>query len=250
MKKYNPLIILLICLVYCGCPQKPEDLILNTDGTGSTSNETGTVTDIDGNVYQTVKIGNQWWMAENLKVTHYRNGDAIPNVTDDDDWVDLSTGAYCAYGNTESNVKTYGYLYNWYAVNDSRDIAPAGWHVPTDEEWKTLEMVLGMSQSEADDTGYRGTHEGSKLAGRADLWDDGDLEDDAAFDASGFSALPAGYRSYSGSFYYLGLSAQFWSSTGGNSNSAWPRFLDYAHSVIARNYYSGQNGFSVRLLRD
>ena len=250
MKKYNPLIILLICLVYCGCPQKPEDLILNTDGTGSTSNETGTVTDIDGNVYQTVKIGNQWWMAENLKVTHYRNGDAIPNVTDDDDWADLSTGAYCAYGENESNVKTYGYLYNWYAVNDSRDIAPAGWHVPTDEEWKTLEMVLGMSQSEADDTGYRGTHEGSKLAGRADLWDDGDLEDDAAFDASGFSALPAGYRLLDGSFYNLADDTYFWSDTEYSTLHAWRRRLSYSNSVIHRFRYDKRSGYSFRLLRD
>ncbi|MEJ2629601.1 MAG: fibrobacter succinogenes major paralogous domain-containing protein, partial [bacterium] len=110
--------------------------------------KTGTVTDIDGNTYQTVKIGDQWWMAENLKVTHYRNNDEIPNVTYWGDWHDLSTGAYCDYNNNEGNVSTCGHLYNWYAVNDSRNIAPEGWHVPTDEEWKELEMYLGMSRSE------------------------------------------------------------------------------------------------------
>jgi uncharacterized protein (TIGR02145 family) len=89
-----------------------------------------TVTDIDGNVYQTVTIGNQIWMAENLKVTHYRNGDEIPNVTVQEDWKNLTTGAYCNY----NNVAVYGRLYNWLAVNDNRNIAPAGWHVPSDAE--------------------------------------------------------------------------------------------------------------------
>ena len=95
---------------------------------------TSTMTDQDGNVYETVKIGNQWWMAENLKVTQYRNGDAIPNVTDADQWSSLTAGAYCGYENNLGNVSTYGCLYNWYAVNDSRNIAPSGWQVPTDAE--------------------------------------------------------------------------------------------------------------------
>ena len=107
--------------------------------------EIGTVTDIDGNLYYTVKIGEQWWMLENLRVTHYRNGDAIPNVTDDAEWEGLSTGAYCDYDNDPANVATYGRLYNWYAVGDSRNIAPAGWHVPSDDEWQTLVDYLGGS---------------------------------------------------------------------------------------------------------
>lgn len=117
--------------------------------------ETSTLTDIDGNIYQTVKIVDQWWMAENLKVTHYRNGDPIPNVTNNSDWGNLSTGTYCAYNNDNVNISTYGLLYNWYAVADSRELAPTGWHVPTDEEWKQLEMSLGMSDSEANDRGWR-----------------------------------------------------------------------------------------------
>lgn len=100
----------------------------------SNDTTTGTVTDIDGNVYQTIKIGNQWWMAKNLKVTHYRNGEAIPNITNDSEWINLSTGAYCAYNNDNGNIATYGLLYNWYTVVDSRNIAPSGWHVPTDDE--------------------------------------------------------------------------------------------------------------------
>ncbi len=90
--------------------------------------------DVDGNVYKTVKIGNQWWMAENLKISHYRNGDEIPNVTDDEEWFNLTSGAYCNYKNDTANVALYGKLYNWYSVVDNRILAPEGWHVPTDED--------------------------------------------------------------------------------------------------------------------
>lgn len=94
--------------------------------------QTGTMTDQDGNVNKTVTIGNQVWMAENLKVTHYRNGDAIPYIIDNTEWANIITGALCAYDNDSPHILTYGLLYNWYAVNDSRHIAPEGWHVPTD----------------------------------------------------------------------------------------------------------------------
>jgi len=103
---------------------------------------TGTVTDIDGNVYKTVKIGSQWWTAENLKVTHYNNGDSLINETVIRTWYDLTVGAYCSYDHDSNNAAIYGYLYNWYAVGDDRNLAPAGWHVPTDEEWKQLEMYF------------------------------------------------------------------------------------------------------------
>lgn len=97
-----------------------------------------TVTDIDGNVYRTVKIGSQWWMAENLKVTHYRNDDAIPNITDNTEWSTHTTGAYCCYNNAPDSAATWGGLYNWHAATDGRNLAPAGWHVPSDAEWQTL----------------------------------------------------------------------------------------------------------------
>jgi uncharacterized protein (TIGR02145 family) len=152
----------------------------------------GTVTDIDGNVYQTVTIGGQEWMAENLKVIHYCNGDSIPNVTDAGVWTSLTTGAFCEYNNNVNNVATYGRLYNWYSVNDSRNIAPAGWHVPSDADWKQLEMTLGMSQSQADATGIRDTTEGAKMkeAGTTHWL----TPNTGATNESGFSALPGGYR--------------------------------------------------------
>ena len=214
------------------------------------SGGTGTVTDIDGNVYQTIIIGTQEWMMENLKVTHYRDGTAIPTGHSNSDWSNLSTGAYAVYNDDESNADTYGYLYNWYAVDDSRNIAPEGWHVPTDDEWKTLEMHLGMSQSEADNTGYRGTNEGSKLAGNADLWNDGDLENNAEFGTSGFTALPGGYRTPNGGYGSTGHYGYFWSSTEGSSSLAWYRRLHYSNSEVYRYYGYKHYGFSVRCLRD
>ncbi len=213
---------------------------LEPDSDGEIVTDIGgkTVTDIDGNVYKTIKIGNQLWMAENLKVTHYRNGDPIPNVTDDDEWKDLSSGARCIYDNNTSNLSIYGRLYNWYAVNDSRGLAPEGWHIPTDEEWKELEMYLG-------------TNEGSKLAGNPALWKDGDLKNNNAFRESGFSALPGGYRnSYDGNFYDMGYSATFWSASEDYNVGAWYRYLSYHDSDITRSGYYKLGGFSVRCLRE
>ena len=214
------------------------------------SGGTGTVTDIDGNVYQTIIIGTQEWMMENLKVTHYRDGTAIPTGHSNSDWSNLTTGAYAVYDDNESNATTYGYLYNWYAVDDSRNIAPEGWHVPTDDEWKTLEMYLGMSQGEADNTGWRGTNEGSKLAGNADLWNNGNLENNAEFGTSGFTALPGGYRSTNGYYYDLGSHGSFWSSTEDDSDTAWYRGLYYSNSGVARGGSYKLYGFSVRCVRD
>ncbi len=210
-----------------------------------------TVTDIDGNVYQTVQIGDQLWMAENLKVTHYRNGDAIPTGYSASEWTILSTSAYAVYNDDESNADTYGYLYNWYAVDDSRNIAPEGWHVPTDEEWMELEMALGMSESEANSSGsYRGTDQGSQLAGRADLWMDGDLENNAEFGTSGFTVLPGGYRHIDGNYNFMGDDGCFWPSTETSSTTARYRIVSYVYSGVGRYNYYKQLGFSVRCVRD
>ena len=209
-----------------------------------------TVTDIDGNVYQTVQIGDQLWMKENLKVTHYNNGEEIPTGYSNDDWANLSTGAYTVYDDNESNTNTYGNLYNWYAVDDSRAIVPEGWHVSTDDEIKELEMYLGMSQEEADISEWRGTDEGSKLSGRADLWNDGDLENNPEFGTSGFTALPGGYRNDGDIYDDMGSHGYFWSSTENSSNYAWNRVLYYYSSDIDRYDYDKKFGFSVRCVKD
>jgi uncharacterized protein (TIGR02145 family) len=207
-----------------------------------------TVTDYDGNVYQTVLIGDQCWMMENLKVTHYRNGDPIPQVTDDGAWSGLTSGAYCNYNNDEDTVATYGRLYNWYAVDDSRNIAPAGWHVPTDEEWKQLEMYLGMSQAQADAEGWRGTDEGGKLKESGTThWNP---PNEGATNESDFTALPGGNRFDDGSFYGMGFEAYFWSSTEDYSYDAWNRNLYFYYSQVCRSYYDKVYGFSVRCVRD
>jgi len=214
-----------------------------------TSISAGTVTDIDGNVYQTVVIGAQEWMAENLKVTHYRNGDALPNVTAGNAWGALTTGAYCEYDNDVNNVATYGRLYNWYAMSDGRNIAPAGWHVPSDAEWKQLEMTLGMSQAQADSISWRGAPVGGKLKDAGVThWR---APNTGATNESGFSALPGGDRAYVFGIYYdMGSYAQFWSSTELNSGNAWDRYLNYNFSYIYRYYHDKFSGFSVRCVSD
>ena len=209
----------------------------------------GTVTDIDGNVYATVVIGDQCWLAENLKVTRYRNGDLIPNVTDSAEWTNLTTGARCDYDSNADNVPVYGRLYNWYAVNDSRGIAPQGWHVPTDEEWKQLEMYLGMIQSEADDTGFRGTDEGGKMKESGSThWFSSNT---GATNESGFTALPGGYRYHgNGDFDGLFVYTSFWSSTEHSNYGAWSRTLIFGGAQVGRYDYSKLYGFSVRCVRD
>lgn len=189
------------------------------------------VKDIDGNIYKTIKIGNQWWMAENLKVTHYRNGDEIPCLTDDDKW-DNNNGAYCYYNNDSSNIRKNGMLYNWFAVNDSRKIAPKGWHIPSDEEWQVIVDYLGGD-----------TLAGGKMKSIGTI--EGDLNE------NGFSALPGGYRYNHGTFDGIGTNSYFWSSTESSGGNAWYRYLYYGNSVVYRDD-SGwkQGGYSVRCVKD
>jgi uncharacterized protein (TIGR02145 family) len=206
--------------------------------------------DIDGNCYESIIIGNQVWMAENLKVTHYNDGTEIPTGYSISAWSNLSTGAYCVYDDDEDNADTYGYLYNWYAVGTG-NLAPEGWHVPTDAEWMELEMALGMSENEANDTGYRGTDQGSQLAGNADLWNNEDLVNNANFGTSGFNALPGGYRVYSYGYYNgMGDRGYFWSFTEYGSSNAWYRILIFSSSGVYRYSNSKRTGFTVRLVRD
>ena len=182
----------------------------------------------DGKVYQTVVIGNQEWLAENLAYAP-------------------SSGNYWAYDNDDAYVEIYGYLYDW---ETALDVCPTGWHLPSDEEWKELEMALGMSQAAADGTGVRGTNEGSKLAGNAGLWTDGALENNADFGTSDFTALPGGYRYDYDPYYFIGSFGNWWSSTEYNASYAWYRVLSYSESDVYRNFSYKGWGFSVRCVRD
>ncbi|MBT3935160.1 MAG: hypothetical protein HOF35_12945 [Bacteroidetes bacterium] len=216
---------------------------------GSCSN---IINDIDGNYYETVIIGEQEWMAENLKVTHYRNGDEIPTGFNGSDWSELSTGAFAVYNDDPANADTYGNLYNWYAADDDRGICPDEWHIPTDEEWMELEMYLGMSYEDAQNVLWRGTDQGSQLAGSADLWNSGELENDPQFGSSGFIALPGGHREeFDGNYYSIGNNGYFWSKTEYGNNNAWHRIVSNNNSEIFRNFASSPYyGFSIRCLKD
>jgi len=198
-----------------------------------------TVTDIDGNLYSAVTIGDQVWTTCNLKVTHYRNSDPIPNVTEDMVWHNLSSGAYCNYNNDPTFSSTYGRLYNWYAVTDSRGLAPQGWHIPTDEEWQTLITFLGGSE---DGGGYL------KQAGSA-LWA---APNTGATNAFGFNAVPGGLRAFqTGLSIQMGYYALFWSTTPTESEHyAWQYGLTNSYSAINRNFGDKPSGYSVRCVRD
>ncbi|MBN2104124.1 fibrobacter succinogenes major paralogous domain-containing protein [bacterium] len=230
-------------------------LFTSCDNKNPTESKESTVTDIDGNIYQTVKIGNQWWMAENLRVTHFRDGRSIPNITSASSWSTTANGYCCIYANADSNLVTYGMLYNWYAVNESRGLAPEGWHVPTDDDWKELEMYLGMNQIQADSTGLRGNNEGGKLKEKGtNHWHTPNY---GAKNSCGFSARPGGCRILFGggvyrhwSFVYISLRACFWSSTENSTFNAWARYLDYRNSLISRSFTEKTNGYAVRCIKD
>jgi len=195
-----------------------------------------TVTDIDGNTYKTIKIDDQWWMAENLKVTHYNNENEIPTGYSDSEWKNLSTGAYAVYDDAPSNADIYGNLYNWYTVDDSRGVCPAGWHVPSDDEYTVLTDYLGGSAG------------GKMKEAGLDHWNSPNT---GATNESGFTGLPAGYRcKLDGSYINMGNLGYFWASTDNNSG-AWKRQLKYDNSTVNRSSGANKrNGFSIRCLKD
>jgi uncharacterized protein (TIGR02145 family) len=197
------------------------------------------VTDIDGNLYHTVTIGTQVWMVENLKTTKYRDGTQITNVTDATAWFNLNigTGAYCNYNNDANNATTYGRLYNFHAVKDSRGLAPKGWHIPTHTEWTTLSTYLGgdnIAGGKLKETGI--THWISPNVG--------------ATNQTGFTAIPGGFRSYSGFFSNIGEYGDWWSSTEYSSNEAWSWYMYYNYSAINSINRYKTFGYSVRCLKD
>jgi uncharacterized protein (TIGR02145 family) len=198
----------------------------------------GKVLDVDGNAYATIRIGEQLWMAENLRATHYQNGDAIPNVTVNTVWSTLTTGAYCTYLNSVPGNKINGDLYNWYAVHDPRNICPNGWHVPTDAEFTTLITYLG-GESVAGGT--------MKTAGYA--WNDPNT---GASNTSSFTAFAAGYRGESGSFLDLSNLGCWWSASEYNTIFGYAMERDIYNSGpdIYSYYSSKKNGNSVRCVRN
>ena len=239
------LIIGLFFLIISGCKKtvEPEPTL-----------ETGSVTDVDGRTYKTVKIGSQWWMSEDLKVTKYRDGSFIPLVPPppfDTTWSNYTTGAYS--NNTDVGGNIIGIFYNHYAITDSIGIAPIGWHIPTDEEWKTLEQHLGMSSGDANNTGWRGTHEAEKLkAVNGTLFGWANYGTVWPSNESGFNALAGGCRMFDGSWgtpgqYSTGF---WWTISTQDVNNAWYRYLDYKNADVFRYYGPKTYGFSVRCVKD
>ncbi len=208
-----------------------------------------TVTDIDGNVYPAMQIGDQCWTAANLKTTRYRDGSTIPNVTDSTAWTQLTSGAWSNYNNSPGNDATYGKLYNWYAAANP-NLCPQGWHVPTDGEWQQLESALGMPGGELGQTGYRGDAQnvGGKMK-TTTLWI---APNTGATNESGFSGLPGGRRFYDdGSFTSLGSFANCWSASESGTETAWSRVLGSNGAGIYRfNVGNKRSGFCVRCVRD
>jgi uncharacterized protein (TIGR02145 family) len=205
-------------------------------------------TDADGNNYPVVKIGTQIWMAENLKTTMYCNGDPIPNVTDDIEWRTLKTGAYCNYNNDTNIGNKFGKLYNWHAVNDSRRIAPVGWHVPSNQEWTTLSDNLGGSFIA-----------GGKLKEKGiENWT---TPNTGATNESGFTALPGGMRtggqgevgnpSSGGNFIWINNYGLWYTSTEYSNIQAIKRILQYDQSYIdPEDPFIKESGYSVRCVMD
>ena len=215
--------------------------------------------DIDQNIYYTVTIGSQEWMAENLKALRYSDGRSIPRVEERLDWFNFTmySRAYCWYDNYGAIGATYGALYTWPATMDIdsqeeikpgriQGVCPAGWHLPSDDEWKQLEMFLGMNLTEADLEGWRGTDEGGTLKQNSQMWQSPNT---GADNESGFTALPSGWRDGAGYFKNLGTAVRFWSSSI-RGDYAWTRELDYNSSRISRTTRGLYEGISVRCIKD
>lgn len=194
----------------------------------------GSVHDIDGNRYRTVIIGDQEWMAENLRTTRYANGDGILNITDGIDWSAKRRGAWVYYDNDASYGRKFGKLYNWYAVDDSRGLCPEGWRIPDNQDWSELSNFLGFNDG------------GKMKVSGTRFWRHPNR---GATNASGFSGLPGGSRYGTGTFFGVYESGGWWSATHNEIDIAWRRYLHFNSEFVIRYYGDKRNGFSVRCIR-
>jgi len=263
--------------VYCtkadGSPSNLSKVWSFTTGENA-GYETGTVTDYDGNVYKTIKIGNQWWMAENLKVTHYSDGTPLSDGTGLGNFSPFDEGKYWfIYDDSSANKDEYGLLYSWYAVtrggnsltsnkNPSgiQGIAPDGWHIPSDAEWRELEGALGFTDADRIPDNYLGCYEiydlGHMLKEEGDLHWNNQYEVGNDIICIGFNALPSGRKNRDGSFYGLGTIAFFWTTTNRPDSQyyAWERVIGNQSSSLMSCYGSAQYdknmGYAIRCVKD
>ncbi len=237
-------IIALIAITFNSCEKDNENRINNTnDKTTAVFNPNltyGTMTDQDGNIYKTIHINGQTWMAENLRTTKYRNGDAIPQITDNTTWASLTTGAFCNYKNTENidTIASYGRLYNWFSISDSRKLAPLGWHVATNTDWHLLINLLNGD-------GIAGT----KLKEISNLhWY---RTNKNATNESGLTILPSGLRDPSiGNFCCMGSKGILWSSTQADDSYAWIISVDNYSNNCNRISNHMKYGYAIRCVKD
>lgn len=217
--------------LFCSCKKSDQ---VETPSTPNTSKDT--VSDIDGNIYRTVKIGNQVWMAENLRVTRYNNGDSITNPLDDVSWKFAGVGAWCNYGNAPFLDTVYGKLYNWYAISDPRGIAPKGWRIPSAADWQLLVDSLGGKDSA-----------GASIKEVSLLWQ----QDNPANNKSKFSARPGGYRDgYYGYFADINRLCYFWSSLPSNESFSLCVQLFHYNKVVSIFGTRIASGMSIRCIKN
>lgn len=237
VKSVAAVIAITLVITACKKADDPPPILFNT------SIDYGNMTDKDGNIYRTVIIGDQVWMAENLRVTQFRNGDPVPIISDDDQWINSRTAACCIYNNDIENKEIYGLFYNWYAVSDYRLLAPAGWHIPSDNEWEKLSDYLG---------GLAAAGAKLKETGSSHWLDSYDCRNDGS-NESGFSALPSGFRSYphfNKTFWYNGFYGRWWTITEEDEDMAWIRELYTCSSELSRFSDIKDHGYSVRCIKD
>lgn len=227
---------LFIAVLHSGCGREddPKRII-----------ERGTVTDFDGNVYATVKIGDQWWMAENLRTRHFRTGESISFIdalAPDEQWAELDEA-----GMTYALDSSKGFLYNYYCISDARNIAPEGWRIPTDDDWKELETYIGMALPEVSRTSWRGDNEAQLLASLHSVgWGSGVL---FGSDEYGFNAMPAGVRIHDGRRNIEGKSGFWWTSSP-EGNTAWYRYMDAGQHRIFRHHTYLEYGMCIRCIKE
>ncbi|MEI7828819.1 MAG: fibrobacter succinogenes major paralogous domain-containing protein [Prolixibacteraceae bacterium] len=197
----------------------------------------GSVSDFEGNAYNTIQIGSQTWMAENLRSVKLSDGSSIAKVTDQTTWSNLTTPAYCFYDNDSVSAKyNFGALYNWYVV-DTKKLCPTGWHVPNIDDWIALSTLLGVDSLAGGTLKEAGT---SKWA-TPNLYGTNEY---------GFNAIPSGYRFYNGSFQNVGYSGNYWSATEYTPSKAWYLYLTYSNGKLSKNSYDKTYGFSVRCIKN
>jgi uncharacterized protein (TIGR02145 family) len=203
------------------------------------------LTDAEGNLYNTILIGTKLWMAENLRTTRLNDNTLIPEITGNTEWVGTSSPAYCWYDNNSSFKSTYGALYNWYSVNTGK-LCPAGWHVPTDQEFSALEVTLGMGADQSEIWGWRGTDHGLKMKNTTG-WDN----NGNGSNSSGFTALPGGYRyGTDGQFFLQTTITYWWTSSEHDADRGWYRRLDSSSDQVYRASTSKKGGKYIRCVKD